>query len=184
MSDFNFDISSAIAGISKGTHVTLPVEKDGIVVGAEVVDKRLTPRYKLETPWVRAQLIMNLAARSMTVAQLAEQFRVSEAGIRAFMARHEGDIELARQQSFNAIKATACQYGLWVVEKLNRIAVYQDDIERLQAIDNPSVAEVRLKHSALHAVAEEMGQLPTKVQMEVQGQVAHYVLEVAADEDV
>lgn len=174
----NFEGLKVIADkLRNGTAIATRVDS-----GVEIVDKSESPRYRLEVPWARARLIVQLSSGKFTHAELACRYAVTAAGISEFAMRHKNEIVGARSEISNYTEYDARELGIWVAEKLNRIAVYQEDIERIQMKSNPSVAELRVKHAALRSVAEEMGQLKSTV--EIEGQVAHYVIEGIKTEDI
>lgn len=123
----------------------------------------------------KLELIRLLALRQHTYEQLGEMFGVSPQGISSFNRRNATEIEkcevdLASEDEFA---------GLWIVDKAKRVAEYQSDVERLNEAmqDALDPTGLRIKHNALLRVAEEMGQLPTKVQAQVETKIVRYVIE-------
>lgn len=118
-------------------------------------------------PWQWPDLIQELATREQTRTALAVKYGVSQPAITQFAQRHVREIERVRENLSDEFAA------LWVAEKKRRVAVYQADIERIEEKsqkDASSVADaeiMRVKHSALKAVAEELGQLPARVNVTV-----------------
>jgi hypothetical protein len=116
-----------------------------------------------------------------------------------FRRRHQPEIEEAVQKIEDEF------VGLWVASKAARLAEYQQDVEDANEIiseemgsrstpreqnpldpgandeDDPPLSSapiwVRLKGAALRAVAEELGQIPNRVRMDLGGTVVTYRIE-------
>lgn len=112
---------------------------------------------------VKVRLIHDLALDACTERGLAEEYGVSQPTIHEFKVRYQHQIVMARGDIENKLS------GLWVADKLNRLAELEDDIERindalevLEPTDRPRL--YLAKHRALRLAAEELGQLaPRKV---------------------
>lgn len=158
-------------------------------------------RGHLERGWRRQWLIRQLATGEFSKNELARIMRAHRQSIRDFEIKHQAEIESMIRQIDQEFA------GLWVAEKVNRLAEYQQDVEDAneiiagelgdptappqvdpldpggleseQAEPAPSAAPtwVRIKHAALKAVAEELGQIPNRVRMDIGGQVATYRIE-------
>lgn len=112
---------------------------------------------------IRVRLIHDLALDACTERALASEYGVSQPTIHEFKDRHRHQILLARDNIEDRLS------GLWITDKLNRLAELEDDVEQI----NMALATVgptdrpRLylaKHRALRLAAEELGQLaPRKV---------------------
>jgi hypothetical protein len=113
--------------------------------------------------WQRVALLRDLALAEMTVLEIAVKWGRSEGTMYQWKKNHAAEIDAIRADAANEFA------GLWVAQKVNRVAVYQDDIETLEE----SGEDMALKHKALRAVAEELGQLTTKA--EVQASVVYQV---------
>lgn len=111
----------------------------------------------------RIALLRDLALSDMTVLQIAVKYDRSEGTMYAWKKNHAAEIDAIRADAANEFA------GLWVAQKVNRVAVYQDDIETLEE----SGEDMALKHKALRAVAEELGQLTQK--QEIQASVVYQV---------
>lgn len=138
----------------------------------------------LERPHVRLQLIKQLAAGDQTRAALARLHGVSGEAIRQFADRHAPRITELQGKLDDEFA------GLWVADKANRLAHYQQQIEDVAAIleaepeidegkasrgagVNVSTAELmRVQASALRAIADELGQIPARMQVEHSGSLA------------
>jgi len=98
---------------------------------------------------------------------MAVEYGVTGAAITLFKQRYAHEIAQIRADYDNKFA------GLWVADKLNRIATYEADIEAIEAKsqkDGSTMADadmLRVKGSFLKAVAEELGQLPGRVNVAV-----------------
>ncbi len=102
---------------------------------------------------------------AVSVKALAERYGVTPVTLHQFGKRHADEIEQVR----NAILAGLdnMTVGLWIADKANRIAEYQEDIERIndvldKGLTNDGTSFLKIKHGAMKAVAEELAQLPTR----------------------
>jgi hypothetical protein len=166
------------------------------------------PRAFLERPGhVRFQLQRLLAEGNHSKAQLAKQFGASVEGIREFEKRHVATIQAMRDDLNNRFA------GLWIADKEQRVASYMADVELVEAEtarvldarnepkagapepdeDGELAAEVtvatdlgrlsRIKHRALRSVAEELGQLPTRMLVKAEEGGAVHVYGSGVDTD-
>lgn len=142
---------------------------------------------KLERGWTKVKLIRALALGEKTQAVLADEFGVTNGAISQFKTRHQ----VAIADMVASIEDEMA--GIWVAKKTARLAEYQQDIEDInvdlatqpgldsngEAIPLPDKgALMNAKHRALKSVAEEMGQLPTKVQMDLTVKARHELVGV------
>ena len=122
--------------------------------------------YTLEHPSVRVDLIRELAEGKHTQQQLADKYDVTQPAISDFARRHRLRIEEVR-------RSVDQEYaGVWVADKRKRVEEYLSQIEYCRSLlDDPDkqakvnvgTAEIiRTAQSALHAVSEELGQLPAR----------------------
>lgn len=145
----------------------------------ELAPKRETrrPAVKghLERGWVKHRLIRDFALGEKSGAQLAEQYGVSATSISNFKKRHGLEIEEVRN-------SLADEYaGVWVARKLDRIREYQEAAEKMAKGESPRQAEVLV--SILKAVAEELGQLPARTQVNVsQENVTYEIVGISVDD--
>lgn len=131
-----------------------------------------TNRYKLRGH-VAGELIVELAKGEKTQAQLAERFGVSQPSISDFAIKHRDDIERQRADMQDRFA------GAWVADKLARVHEYQRTVETInEALDDPAVDGavpepelMRVKHQAMRSVAEELNQLPARMQVQVSGAI-------------
>lgn len=129
-------------------------------------DGRPAGKNHLERGWVRHRLIRDFALGEKTGRDLSELYGVSQTSISAFKKRHAMEIEDVRNN-------LADEYaGVWVAEKINRIQEYQTAAEKMANGTSPRNAEVLV--TILKAVAEELGQLPARTQVQVNTQQVTY----------
>lgn len=113
----------------------------------------------LERGWVMHRLIRDFAIGEKTGLELSKQYGVSQNSISAFKKRHTLEIDEVRDNM-------ADQYaGVWVAQKLDRIREYQVAAEKMASGQSPRSQEVLT--SILKAVAEELGDLPARTQVQV-----------------
>ena len=138
------------------------------------------PVRPLEQGWRKAQLIRQLAMGELTQQRLGEMYGVSQASISRFAARYKGDIEMVRYRLAEQVQAGA--EHLWVVGKQNRLAEYQATAERMSELNTPRSHEIKI--SALKAVAEELGDLPARTQVNIEQNTVAYEIVGLAVEDI
>lgn len=116
-------------------------------------------RYPLERVHNRRKLIHELAQGEIPRIKLAEKYGVVHSAITQFAQRHAAQIEQVQSEIEDDLR------GLWVAQKSARLEELQGDIEAIgQPEGKPEerATLLRVKHSALRNVAEEMGQLPAR----------------------
>lgn len=126
----------------------------------------------LERPWVRTELIRALASGE-SVSALAARYGVSRQAVDSFMRRHAeriADVASRLDDEFA---------GLWAASKVARISVLQAQIEDIaDTMDDPEraaragmqAAEMhRVQQQALRAIADELGQIPARMQVQHSG---------------
>lgn len=129
-------------------------------------DNRPAGKNHLERGWVKHRLIRDLALGERTGKDLAEQYGVSQTSMSAFKRRHSLEIEEVRNN-------LADEYaGVWVAQKLARIQEYQIAAEKMAKGQSPRNQEVLV--SILKAVAEELGQLPARTQVNISNEQTVY----------
>jgi len=105
-------------------------------------------------------LLHDLAAGDLTMLEIAVKYDRAESTIYSIKKNNAEQIDAIRADHANEFA------GLWVASKVNRVAEYQADIED----DDLDVGQ---KHKALRAVAEELGQLTSKA--EIQAAITYQV---------
>jgi hypothetical protein len=123
---------------------------------------------------VRLSLARDLAAMTSTQTELAAKYHVTQGAIAQFIDREQELIIAIRADMGNELA------GLWVADKAKRIAEYERDVEQLNgALGDADGADgappapdlLSVKHRALRAVAEELGQLPARMTVKVEGEI-------------
>lgn len=116
---------------------------------------------------VRVRLIHDLALDAWTLQALADQYGVAKQSVDEFRQRHAYQIAVARETIEDQTS------GLWIANKINRLAELEDDVnainEALESLHDKDKPRLYLaKHRALRLAAEELGQLaPKKVDASV-----------------
>ena len=102
-----------------------------------------------------------LASGDVSQRQLATRYGVSHVGIQEFARRHSGEIDRCRERAEDRFAA------LWISSKLNRLAIYQEQVEDVlemladgARVSVPVAELMRTAQTALRAVADELGQIP------------------------
>ena len=139
-------------------------------------DGRTATKGHLERGWVKHRLIRDFALGEKTGKDLSQQYGVSQTSISAFKKRYSLEIEEVRNN-------LADEYaGVWVAAKLERVREYQEAAEKMAKGTSPRNAEVLV--SILKAVAEELGQLPARTQVNVQNNQVEYQIVGISAEDI
>ena len=175
-------------------------ECDGLgEVPEPVVTGYLRAGGRLERGWKRTWLIGQVARSEGTDSSLAIALDCSPSSIRAFRLRHAAEIEALRTEMSDQISR------LWIADKLNRLAEMQTDVEDINSViagkldaytptpynpldpasdgaSTPAAIEdlpawLRTKAMVLRAAADELGQIPHRVQMRIDGGVVTYKIE-------
>jgi hypothetical protein len=131
----------------------------------------------LERGWVKHRLIREFALGEKTGRALAEQYGVSVTSIANFKKRYGLEIEEVRNNLADEFA------GLWVAQKLDRIREYQQAAEKMADGRSPRNQEVLV--TILKAVAEELGQLPARTQVNVSNDTVVYeIIGIDVDADL
>lgn len=127
----------------------------------------------LERGDVRVRLIRELALGEQTKAQLARRYGVSRQAVGEFAARHAARIEQVAARLDDEFA------GIELANKVARVAVLNDQVlADLELLADPETAAkagvqraemVRVIQSGVRAIADELGQIPARVQVEHSG---------------
>jgi hypothetical protein len=128
-------------------------------------------------PWMRAQVWHELAEGRMTRAQIARKYRVDRAVITRFAQRWSAEVDAARERLDD-------QYaGLWSAQKVNRIMALQCEYEAALRGRNASHHEwIGKRIAILRAIADELGQIPHRMQAQVSAVVEHHLVGIDLDQ--
>lgn len=117
---------------------------------------------------IRLKLLRELALGEKNQVQLASEYGVGQSAISMFATRYSDQIEEIRGKLDDEFA------GLWIAQKANRLAAYQQDVDDVDSDEDKNTAEWRrIKHNAVKSVAEELGQIPNKSTIQHEGTVIH-----------
>ena len=103
-----------------------------------------------------------LAAGEVSRADLGRRFGVSRSYVSQFARMWAAEIDRVRVSLDDAYA------GLWIARKDNRIVAHQADFEAAQGHEKGDHHEwIKARTAILHAVAEELGQLPPRATVTV-----------------
>lgn len=126
-------------------------------------------REKPISGYKKLQLMRLLAEGEHTQAELAERFETAVGTITQFKHRHKAEIQEIQQNLADEFA------GLWIAKKENRISEYQAQAERFRESEDPKL--VARTQTALRSVAEELGALPTRQTVNLEGSAkVHHVV--------
>ena len=128
--------------------------------------------------WRYMELWTELADGTVKQAALGRKYGVSRQAVSQFAKRHRGRIEEIRAKLGQEFA------GLWIADKRRRIEALQADYEASAANEfySDHYEQVRVRMQILRAVAEELGEIPTKSTVHVGGVVEHRLVGVNIDE--
>jgi len=151
------------------------VEKYNTKSGKELAPRSPGVRGALERSWVKHRLIRDFALEEKKNYELAEIYGVSVTAISMFKKRHSHEIEEIRNN-------LADEYaGVWVAKKLERVRAYQEAAEKM--VDGKTTRSAEVLVQILKAVAEELGDLPARTQVQVNtGDVTYAVVGINPDD--
>ena len=122
--------------------------------------------------WEHRTLVRELASGDFTSGELAAKYDISGQAVRAFAKRHAAEIDAVRTQMEGEFT------GVWIADKVSRILAHQRDYEAALNHDKADHHEwIKTRTAILHAVAEELGQLPPRATVTVVP-VQHVILGV------
>jgi transposase-like protein len=111
------------------------------------------------TPASRAELIRDIASGEMSLEAVARKYDIVPQYLHKIKRENAGRIAALKED----VQAALDEH--WIAQKVGRVAEYQQDVEAINEVvyDTLDPKLLARKHTALHAVAEEMGQLPNRV---------------------
>lgn len=131
--------------------------------------------------WRKTWLLNKLAMSDSSGNALATALGVHHTTVYNFAKKYEDEIQRIRDHMEEEFVT------LWITEKVHRLAEYQQDVEDANDVITEGLSRsdreylpqwIRIKHQALRAVADETGQIPNKISMNVEGdRKITYVLE-------
>lgn len=104
--------------------------------------------------WTRRALMRELALGKATQDQLAEKYGCGRYAITDFKRRHAAEIQAIQDRAVDEFA------GIMIADKANRLAMYQEQVEAAE-----DRGDWKLVARLLRQVAEEMGHLPSRVQV-------------------
>jgi hypothetical protein len=115
--------------------------------------------------WKKRACARMLVDGVLTHAQIAKHFDTTREAVSLFKKRNAVYIEEMQQKRDDELA------GLWIADKLKRVAEYERDVEDINDVHDQEGAELdslllTRKHAALRNVAEELGQLKETVRVE------------------
>lgn len=147
------------------------------------------PKIVLDRPQVRLAVIRLLAEGVMNQTQIAARYDVSQQAVSFFSKKYFQRIEEVRDKLDDDFA------GIWIAQKAARLEVYQQNVEDLQSIidameKEPAIVKAqiatlfRAQQAAVRSVAEELGDLPTRSQVQIQSEPVTYRIEGVDLDDV
>lgn len=104
--------------------------------------------------WDRLNIIRDLAFSKETITAMAKRLGVTREALSRFKTRHKAEIEDVIARADSEFR------GIAVADKTNRLAMYQQLVE-----DAEDRGDWKLCARILRQVAEEMGHLPSRMQI-------------------
>lgn len=131
------------------------------------------------------QALRLLAQGDMSHEKIAERFGVTRRRISQINAEHRERVEEIRADIENEFA------GLWVADKKNRVAEYQEDLDAINEklatfknLNEDAQSWIRLRDKLMRAVSEELGQIPNKMSVKSDNKHVRYTLEGVDPEDL
>lgn len=115
---------------------------------------------KLEQPGTRRRLIHTLARADRPIRQVAREFNCDESSVREFRDRHTDEIAAVTEDIDNEFA------GLWIAQKQERLDVLTD---LFRAADTGDLDGIKVQIDILRKAAEELGQIPNRTTVKVDG---------------
>jgi hypothetical protein len=147
------------------------------------------PRSVIDRGHIRYQVIRILAAGEKTQVEIAAQFGCAQNTVSDFAKKYAERIAVVRDKLDDDFA------GLWIADKAQRLAEYEDDVQKIgeliEASENDSAivkAQLgtlfRAKQAAVRAAAEELGSLPSRQELRIQSEPVTYRIEGVNTEDL
>ena len=129
---------------------------------------------KLELPWVRRAIMIQLATGNKSQSAIAREFGCSQTAISYFNDRHRDEIEAIRESSLDEFT------GIAIAQKAARLQAYEEILKKCMT-PTPKMAGKEYVHDpknpgevvyeidanaavkVLRQVAEELGHLPSRI---------------------
>lgn len=129
---------------------------------------------KLELPWVRRAIMVQLATGNKTQAAIAREYGCAESSLTEFKQRHADEIEAIRENAMDEFT------GIAIAQKAARLEAYEDILKKCMT-PTPKMAGKEYVHDpskgnelvyeidanaavkVLRQVAEELGHLPSRI---------------------
>src|SRR5258708_33543241 len=110
----------------------------------------------------KREVIRDLAMCVANQTELAEKYSVTPQAMSHFNRDFAPEIEAVRNDLLSDVHDETT--GLWIADKVNRIAEYQQDVDDINDLLATALDDrlLKIKHNALKSVAEELGALPTR----------------------
>lgn len=135
------------------------------------------PVIKIARGWKKFKLIRELALAEKPQRQLALEYGVTEVSISTFKKNNAPEIAAARLRMDDEFS------HIPIANKANRIAEYQAILEEAEGKDGEGWAEARrIAALALKSVAEELGHLPNRQTISVEGRVDYVLIDPDAED--
>lgn len=162
--------------VARGKSGTFDASETSKELSPRRADGGVARKGHLDRGWVKHRLIRDFALGEKTGRELAEIYGCSVTSISQFKKRYSLEIEEVRNN-------LADEYaGVWVAQKMHRIQEYQQAAEKMASGHSPRNAEVLV--SILKAVAEELGQLPARTQVNIDNTQVTYEIVGVSVEDI
>lgn len=124
-------------------------------------------------------LVMKDIADGLQMRVIAAKYGANLQSVYGFKDRHEHEINELRAMVQDEFR------GLWIASKYNRIAEYQQAVEDIEqalngilsaggTLDREDMVYIKEKRQILRQVAEELGQLPNRNNVQVAGTTVTY----------
>jgi predicted transcriptional regulator len=132
--------------------------------------------------WRKMEVCRWLAEKKYTQTQIAEMCEVTPDAVSKFAKRNASIIEEIRNNLEDEMA------GMWVAKKKNRIAYLMRQVELVENVLDAGVevdpSMLRAGQAAIKQIAEELGQLPSRLTVVQAPQEVRYIVEGVDPSDV